>query len=113
MRKTGQALVSVLLFSPTAFTYTPEAYNPATDPETIATQQNNDPNRKWCHVREVPNTKGSGWVLADRDQMMQSCINQCPHYNDRDNIHSATCGFAGGEAPPYEYKKGVCPVILG
>jgi hypothetical protein len=107
MRGTGQVLASALLFSSSTLAYTPEAYNPATSQEAIAQQQNNDPNRKWCHVREIPNPKGSGWIDADRDAMMQGCINQCPHYNDRNNTHSATCGFAGGDAPPFEYKKGM------
>ncbi|KAF1818230.1 uncharacterized protein K489DRAFT_127429 [Dissoconium aciculare CBS 342.82] len=103
MRGTGQVLVSVLLLSLAALSVTVEAYDPSNNVEANARKQNNDPNRKWCHIREVPNTKEGGWMYANQDEYMQECIKQCPHYNDRDNIHSAVCGYAGGwTKPPFE-----------
>jgi hypothetical protein len=60
MRGTGQVLVSVLLFSPAALGVTVDAHDPSKNVEANARKQNNDPNRKWCHIREVPNTKEGG-----------------------------------------------------
>jgi hypothetical protein len=109
MRATRQVLVSVLLFSPAALGVAVEAYDPSKDVVANARKQNDDPNRKWCHMKEVPNTKGGGWTQdkGDRDESVKACIAQCPHYNDGDKIHSALCGYAGGSPVPWDYKKGM------
>lgn len=113
MRGAWQVLVSVLLFGPAALGVTVEQYDPSKDFEANARKQNNDPNRKWCHVKQVPNPKGSGWVYSNKNEYMQECIKSCPHYSDRDNIHSAVCGYVGGwTEPPFEYKKGMCYPFL-
>jgi hypothetical protein len=107
MRATGQVLVGVLLFSPAALGYTPEAYNPATDPIAIAKQKNDDPNRKWCHMYEVPNPKPGlpNWIPANTDMTRKECMDQCPRFTDKDNARSSTCGFLGGTEITWDRKK--------
>lgn len=70
--------------------------------ETLAEQQNRDPDRKWCKIyQERRRLTYDGvdhdlWAPIDGYKGLATCQAECPQQNDTSKIHSVACGWLTG-----------------